>query len=646
MKKTNDRRHFLKTLTLGPAGIAWLGKVPRAAAAGVSGSEYDLLTRQLLADWCDGMLKHQIDAPDDPTRHGALDCPSCGFIHGRCWEAVYPFLHMARSSGEAKYLDAAIKVYDWAKNVTREDGRWTNGMDPESWAGTSIFGAIALAEALHYHGDLLDDARRKQWTQRLDQAAEGYLSTDFTAIDFTNINYGFTAVYGFHLIGRVLDKPEFITRSHEFAKRVKEFFTEPNKLLFGEGKPNNSTSPRGCRPVDLGYNVEESLNGVVLYALEENDREMLDLLTESLDGHLAFMLPDGAWDNSWGTRQAKWSYWGSRTSDGCQPGFSLMARRNPAFGTAALRNTQLLKRCTADGLLHGGPHYVPHGIKPCIHHTFAHAKVMALLQDMREKLPRIDGTTPLPRETADGIREFPEIRVWLAARGPWRATVSACDSLYRTKENPHIQQTTGGSLAVLYHMKAGPLLAASMARYIPVEPHNMQPQPGPDFPLTTRLESTSGGKWFTNLWDLTAEVKPGDNGTTAGFDIATTLRDEDRNAIPDDVSKFDLRYSFDASKVMITAASADGSVSKAGVSLVIPMISPSGEKVRQVSDRRIEITKPEGIVVVEASVPLSIKPSEMGRIFNMVPGMECVPILVPLPQENGMKATCTISVVR
>lgn len=623
--------------------MAWLGQLPIAHAAGVSDSEFDLLTRQLLTDWCEAMLKHQIDAPEDPKRHGALDCPACGVIHARCWEAVYPFMHMARATGDSKYLDAAIKVYDWSKNVSWEDGRWTNNLDPKFWAGTSIFGAIALAEALHDHGDLLDEVRRRQWTERLDQAAEGYLSKTFTAIDFTNLNYGFTAVYGFHLIGRVLGKPKFSARGREFAKRVKEFLTDPNKLVFGEGKPNNGRSPRGCLPVDLGYNVEESLNGAILYAVEEDDSELLDLLTRSMEGHLEFMLPDGAWDNSWGTRQAKWSYWGSRTSDGCQSGFGMMAGRNPAFGTAAFRNAELLRRCTADGLLHGGPHYVSHGLKPCIHHTFAHAKVMAFVQDRKKEMPLVDATAPLPREKADGVKLFPELNVWLASRGPWRATVSAYDRLYRPKTNPQIQQATGGSLAVLHHMKVGPLLSASMPRYIAVEPLNMQPQPGPDFPLTTRLESTKDGGWFTNLYDLSAEVEVDDSGKVIDFGVRTTLQDENRKPV-DDGAGFVLKYSFDASGTTITAESVDGSVSKAGATLVVPVISPSGEEVRQVSDRRIEITKPEGIVVVETSVPLVIKPSEKGRLFNMVPGMECVPVLISLPQENGMKAVCTISV--
>lgn len=644
-----DRRDFVSSMSLGYAGLALSGSSllssSRALAVEAGDSDFDTLTRSLLADWCDGMIAHQIHEPDNPARHGALWCPACDVIHGRCSDAVYPFLHMARTTGEQKYLDAGINVFEWSKNVTGPDGRWTNDMDPKSWAGTTIFGAIALAEALHYHGELLDDARRERWTQRLDEAAEGYISATFTRLDFTNVNYGFTALYGFHLIGRVLGKPKFMERSREFAQDVKNYFTEPHRLLFGEGKPFDNRSGRGLLPVDLGYNVEESLNGAVLYALEENDRDMLELLTESMNGHLQFMLPDGAWDNSWGTRQAKWTYWGSRTSDGCQPAFSLMADRNPAFGTAAFKNAELLKRCTNDGLLHGGPHYVSHGIKPCIHHTFAHAKVMALVQDKKHTMPTVNASTPLPRTTADGITSIPELAVWLVARGPWRGTISAYDSLYQTKSSKHIQQATGGSLSLLHHHEVGTVLAASMAHYVLVEPRNQQPQPGQDFALTTRIETKHNGTWYTNLYDLTADVTCKDDGNTIRFDVKTSLSDMDHTKMEGDAADYRIRYQFDPANVVLHAECAAGSVRKSISSLVLPIISQTGEKVTIISDKHIEIARPGGTVVVESTVPLTILQSETSRIFNMVPGMECLPIIAHLPRETDKQVACSISVI-
>lgn len=648
-KRRMDRRIFLHAASASCAGLT-LSPYTLASSSprdDVANGDFISLTKNLLADWCNGMLRQQINAPDNPALHGALECPACDIIHGRCSDAVYPFLHMAKATGEQKYIQAAIDVYEWAENnVSQSDGSWSNDINPKSWRGTSIFGAIGLAEVLHYHGDLLGEERRSAWTKRLDAAAGGYLYRDFKTIDFTNLNYGVTALYGFNLFGRMLNNPKYTARSKQFAGRIKEFFTEPNSLLWGEGKPNNGRSGRNLLPVDLGYNVEESLNGVALYALEENDTELLELLVKSMNGHLEFMLPDGAWDNSWGTRSQKWSYWGSRTSDGCQPAFSMMAGYNPAFGTAAFKNAELLQRCTSDGLLHGGPHYVSHGVKPCIHHTFAHAKVMALIQDKSHSLPKVDKSTPLPRVTAKGVKHFPELNVWLAAKGPWRATVSAYDSIYKTKMANHLQQPTGGSLAVLHNAKVGTLMAGSMARYIQVEPRNMQPNPGEDFCFTPRVETYRDDAWYTNLYDLKAIVEHHDEDQGLVFEIKATLQDEDRTPLSEKGAGCLLKYHFTDDQVRISAMVADDAPESANhFSLAIPIISPSGEAVRQPSETRIEIDKPEGTVVIECDVPLSIKNSEKERVFNMVPGAEAVPIMAHFTNAAGRKVSCTISVV-
>lgn len=642
-----NRRNFINTVAAGSAGLSLL---PHFAFANrqeketAVGSKFDTLTKSLLVDWCDGMMRWQINDPGNPKLHGALACPACDHIHGRCSDALYPFLHLANVTGDKKYVRAAIDVYDWAEhNVKNDDGSWRNDIRPKAWRGTTIFGAMALAEALHYHGKVLDEQTRTAWTARLDEAVGGYLYRDFKKIDFTNLNYGMTAVYGFHLFGELLNNQKYTDRGLQFVKRVKEFFTQPNTLLWGEGKPNDLRSGRGHLPVDLGYNVEESINGVALYALEVNDTELLELVTKSMSGHLEFMLPDGAWDNSWGSRSQKWCYWGSRTSDGCQPAFSMMADRNPAFGTAAIRNAELLQRCTADGLIHGGPHYVSHGVKPCIHHTFTHAKVMAFVQDKMKSMPKFDDSAPLPRVTAKGVKHFPELSVWLVSKGPWRATVSAYDFLYRTKKTKNLQQPTGGSIAVLHHEKVGTLLAGSMAKYIMVEPLNMQPQPNEDFAFTPRIEVRKDDQWFTNLYDLKTDVSFKEAASNIAFDVKGTMVDEARNPIENEVSDFELNYTFEADKVTVSVPAAEAP-SPQDRTVVLPVLSPTGEEVRVVSDNRIEITKPKGTVVIECNSSLSIKKTQKERVFNMVPGAEAVPIMVEIPAGEKEEIALTISV--
>ena len=77
--------------------------------------------------------------------------------------------------------------------------------------------------------------------------------------------------------------------------------------------------------------------------------------------------------------------------------------------------------------------------------------------------------------------------------------------------------------------------------------------------------------------------------------------------------------------------------------LVLPMISPSGEKVTQ-SAQRIEIHKPQGKVVIEANSPLRIQEGTRQRIFNPVPGFEAVPVIADIPADSRLE--CRIRFLR
>jgi hypothetical protein len=629
-----NRKNFLQSTTLAGIGLT-LPITTMLSSCGTDtiephSQEFKKLTYDLLKDWCDGMVKIQIMNPGDPKVHGMFDCPACDKVHGRMMDAVYPLLAMAKYTGEQKYLDAGIAVLEWAKNVTLPDGGWSNDLNPKSWNGITVFGAISLAEALHYHGDLLDKERYRRWKDRLDKAAD-FVYKKFDAIDVTNVNYGATTIYALNLMGRVLDKPKYLDRSKKLAKEVKAYFTEPNYFLFGEIKPStHKKSAKGLPGIDLGYNVEESLNNIVLYALHENDTELLKLLTKSLNTHLEFMLPDGGWDNGWGTRMFKWTYWGSRTCDGCQPAFAMMAHYNPAFGTAAVRNTELLRRCTNDGLLHGGIHYTSHGIKPCVHHTFAHTKPLASLLDNWDHLPKINTASQLPRATADGIKYYSEIDTNLFARGDWRGTVTGYDAIYKDGD---YRQATGGAMSLLYHTKIGLLCAASMAQYKMVEPLNQQPNPGEDFPFTPRIETHKGEEWYSNIFDRGAILSSQDANGEIQISAKAKLKNELNETVADTASEFKLTYTCSEDSVRINVRTEQQI--QESTAFVLPIISPTGEVVDQPKPNEITIQKPEGLLTIRASVPLKIKEMPKERLFNMVPGAEALPILAFFDGNTG-----------
>src|SRR5690606_15856594 len=217
---------------------------------------------------------------------------------------------------------------------------------------------------------------------RLRKAAD-YIHRTFH-IEYSNVNYPITASYALYLLGDLYKDESYREHGRKLAEQSLEYITKKDKLIYGEGGGDRHTiSPKGCLPVDLGYNVEESLPSLVLYGLRAGDESFLMKIKETMEAHMEFMLPDGAWDNSWGTRRFRWTYWGSRTSKGCHS-YALLAHLNPAFYQVALKNLLLLRSCTHDGVLHGGPHYKQHGIQPCIHHTFGRANSLAVTCEYAE----------------------------------------------------------------------------------------------------------------------------------------------------------------------------------------------------------------------------------------------------------------------
>jgi hypothetical protein len=90
-------------------------------------------------------------------------------IHGRSFDALYPLLHVAHATGEAKYLDAAVRVYSWSESLSLPNGCWLSNFG-EQWHETTAFNATNLSEALRTHGELLDAKTRARWTDRLARA--------------------------------------------------------------------------------------------------------------------------------------------------------------------------------------------------------------------------------------------------------------------------------------------------------------------------------------------------------------------------------------------------------------------------------------------------------------------------------------------
>ena len=458
----------------------------------------------LLLQWCDALVRLQIDQPDEKRLDGGILCPACGAVHGRCHEAVYPLLCAARLTGEVRYLSAAKRLFAWGGNLQSADGGFRNDFKSD-WKGVTVFAAIALHDALLFHGDLLQSEEKRAWKARLSEMG-AWLFENLTEQTGAYLNYCAANACAMALLGRYFLREDYLARAGQLAAHCLTHVTR-NGLIFGEGHPTDVVSKKGCRAIDVGgYNVEETLPSLLRCASVLGDSRMIDTCRVLWRAHLDWMLPDGAWDDSTGTRSFKWTYWGSRTSDGCQAALFDLGKEAPMFAEAAWRNFELLRRCTYDGLLTGGPDDRRNGEPACVHHTFCHAKVLA---------SAIDGGLPafervgLPSDHPDAVRFYPELDVYRVAFGKWRMDVSGYDVAYSGARH-----AAGGSISLLWHADAGPLIAVGMIDETLREPHNQQLSVHPELQRSgcPRIETRGDARYGQHncaYAGLSAEQLPG-----------------------------------------------------------------------------------------------------------------------------------------
>ncbi len=438
------------------------------------------------------------------------------------------------------------------------------------------------------------------------------------------------------LSGILLEEDKYIARSKELGQTALEYFSNENKLLFGEGKPWTKKSPKGCLPIDLGYNVEESLVNLFLYSKLMNEPKIMEVLKASLTSHLEFMLPDGAWDNSWGTRNYKWTYWGSRTTDGCQAAYGILGIEDPIFSEASFRNLQLLKKCTHEGILYGGPHFKIHGLSPSIHHTFCHAKALATALIYGAKPPL--KYEQLPRETARGIRYFSEIDTYLVSNENWKATVTGYDWTYM--DNSH---ASGGAISLLWHKKIGPILTASLTEYQLIERDNMQPMHEAfSMPLTPRIETIINGIIYHSINDLETNIQSKKEKDCFTVIAKGKLVNNKYQSPESGEILVSLVYQFFANEVKLKIKIISGLGSNEA-SYILPVICSANEKDSIDDKGNISIQKEGGVLNISANVPANIL-NEGKRVFNHVPGFEALPVKYKLEKSKNNELVTTFKV--
>ncbi|MCQ2402159.1 MAG: hypothetical protein MJ202_00315 [Lentisphaeria bacterium] len=574
----------------------------------MSAVSFNATAFSLLQRWCDALIAYQVQKHADPRVRGALLCPACGAQHGRIGDMVLPMTCLWRITGESRYLEAACLALDWLEcTMLRPDQGYRNDYK-EAWSAITVFAQIALGHTLEYFGQFLPAELRTKW-QRIFQRQSEYLYGYFHESDRgAVVNYPASYCLAMMLAWKLLEKEEYRQSAQAKAKTLYDHFLEDG-MLSGEGHSWDTPTQRGCQPVDLGYNLEESLPNLCEYAERSGDERMKLLVERSALAHLEFVLPDGGIDNSMGCRSAKWTYYGSRTSDGALPLYAAYAVKNPVMARALRVTLELYARCTSsEGLLYGGLMYAEAGEAPCIHHTFIHAKALAMVlcANLPDNLPE----APLPRETARGVRTIRSLDTRLAAFGPWRASFSANDSFTRVPGT----FVGGGSLAMLWHRKLGVVCAATMSRYGCVERVNMQDlyHEQKVLCMTPRIEDQNE---FSSTADgrvtVEANVLPDALEYTAKGHLT-----KDIPALPVS-APFCLRYGLKASGLTISASSENA------FRYVLPVVAAMTDQV-VLQEKEAVIRRPEGTIRITASKPLALLRTSRGdRAFSPIAGLLC-----------------------
>lgn len=555
----------------------------------------------LLKSWCDKMTELQVRNIPEKGIYGGILCPACSLMHGRSFDSVYPMLYMAKQTGDKKYVDYAEAIIKWSEHMSCPDGSWINDTGA-AWKGITTFGAIALSEALIHYPGVLSAETEKFLSERL-TAAYDYLCYKFDTFG-TNINYLASTAYTL-LLGYKRTGNESYAARAEYLIEILFFHITENNLLCGEGKPWDATSEKGCKHIDIGYNVEETLCLAVLYASLAENKAMLDKLYPIVYSHMQFMLPDGGFDNSFGSRSDKWTYYGSRTSDGCFPALLLLRDFNPDFENAAYMNLKLLSEFTSNGLLMGGRDLARVGEPSCVHHTFTHAKAVTFLLEFYEKNTPAKLSGNLPYKSIDGFKYYSELDTYLYVRNGWRATFTAYDG--GLKEDCH---PTGGAISYLWNDACGILLCASMTRYKRFEIVNTQRHlSDTDNPLTVRLEYPDKSA-FSNILDSRAKMKTKSDGISAIGHIT----DYNGKYPSNEKIAYSVSYDFepDCFSVKVTHTGEN-------LDFYFPVIAYENDQLIYVSDGKYIIKRSGREIHIESVVPFD---EGVEKIFNHVPGFE------------------------
>jgi len=449
---------------------------------------------------------------------GALYCKTCSDYHTRASESVLPFAVAFKESGNGKYLSAAISTGDWLIKQQQPDGAWFE--TPSTWTGTTADQLLMMAAAYPILKDKLGIEKAAVWKKSIKNAADWIVKN--MNHEFASINYCATSTATLMVAFQVVHDSSYVKKAKELAFLVSSKFDE-DYFLTGEGNRIRRTK----YGIDFGYNLDMSLWGLALYARLSGDNEVENYVKESLKRMVYFIYPDGSTDGSWGVRSSKWTTFGSFTADGCQILFSLFAKENPEYRTAALANLDYLMKMLVNSLITYGPNYSDMFKKPpCIYPTFCRAKNLAmaiLYGDQGE-----GDTPPIPTQKINWAKKFKTIDVSLIRTKNFMATITGYryKDIRKGSEFKYMFRPSGGSITNLWVEDYGYLQASGQTEYHQWEMN--YPEVDSGITLTPRIEFTDSDAYYTNLYEFDSNMELSENKGVFTVETIGELKDKNR----------------------------------------------------------------------------------------------------------------------
>jgi len=602
-----------------------------AAVAPIPTRDEYLKTLYQLSDL---LLSTQITTTSDPN-YGALVSPSTNPenhpVHSRAAEAVYPFAVAYKHSQNTKYADAAVLLGNWLITLQNPAGAWIEEWPATSgWDGTTADQLISMAGAYAILKPRLSAQENGRWLVSIAKAA------DFVQLSFPkgNINYTPTGAVALVMAAQALPSSGagWLTKAASLMDQTLQSINADN-FITGEGSG-----------VDLGYNIAQTIGYIAMYGRILPSPTHVDRAASLLKTHDYFMYPNGAIDNSWGTRTYKWTLEsGTKTAPGVYFSFALLADKDPSLERGAQLALAFLRdrSLNAKGWVAYGPDAAAHATSdpPSNYSTFARAQSVATAVELA---PNVTATAPIWADNKNWFKYFPSLATGVLRTDKIMATVSAYGAIGTYARETLVR---GGSVSALWFEGYGPtgfLQVSSQTIYTRVEPLHM-PIEASLLPLTPRIETTAG-TYYTNVYDdkATLSMSAAADGTQA---IATGSLKSVTGAASGTTFSWSYEFGKDSYTKEATVSSATN------VRIVEPFVDIPGNKYEAQGADTLRITTPSGgiwqIKVVSSTGPYQLVPGEdRAKYWSPFPGIDCYPVAFNLSGAGSSKIKYTVSQVQ